>query len=318
MQTYLKETAGFRPSLVKIHNQIHYWFYNVAVANGVIIGNEGYLYEENYIKAYLGRDYVGRTAIQEKVDKMVAISDTLEKLDKSLIILFAPGKASFYPEYIPDRFNPYQKDTTNYETYKKIISKTDLHFLDFHQWFRSMKTTSPYPLMPKTGIHWSKYGEVLAADSLLNYLESICSCKYPNLVIDTVNKSTEMMDTDDDIEDGMNLFFNIPDLEMGYPAIHKETSGTEANLIVSTVADSYFWGVYNWGLSRDYFNQGQFWYYNEQIYQEGEEPINPKDIDVRKEVEKSDVIILLSTDANLYKFAFGFIDQLYEAYYPSK
>lgn len=317
VQFYIKETAGFRPSLVRIHNQLHYWLYNIAIANGVMIGDDSYLYEENYIKAYFGIDYIGKKAIYDKVNKIIALNDTLSKLNKSLIIVFAPGKASYYPEHIPSSFSSVDTDTTNYETYKEAFSNTDIHFIDFNQWFRDMKNSSPYPLMPKTGIHWSKYGEVIVADSLLSYLETICHCEYPDLIIDSVITSNEMQDTDDDIESGMNLFFNIPDLEMGYPKFHIERSGKESGLKVSTIADSYFWGMYNFGLSRDYFNNGQFWYYNEQIYQDGlEVPLNPKEIDIQKEIEKSNVIILLSTDANLYKFAFGFVDELYDSYYP--
>ncbi|MBT5933250.1 MAG: hypothetical protein HOH34_07920 [Flavobacteriales bacterium] len=38
------------------------------------------------------------------------------------------------------------------------------------------------------------------------------------------------------------------------------------------------------------------------------------DINVLREVEKHNLILLIATDAMLYKFAFGFIDQLYELY----
>jgi hypothetical protein len=73
--------------------------------------------------------------------------------------------------------------------------------------------------------------------------------------------------------------------------------------------------MFNYGFSRDLFGDGEFWYYNKQIYPDSyTTPLEVKDIDIRAKAEENDVIILLSTDANLYKFAFGFIDQLYEAY----
>jgi hypothetical protein len=309
---YIKGTAGFKPSLVRLHNEIHYQLYNVAVANGVIIGKEGYLYEENYIKAHFGQDFVGDEAIKAKVEKIKLISEELDKKGKSFVLVFAPGKASFYPEFVPDHLIPEEIGPTNYDHYVAELMDTDIHFLNFHKWFRDNKASSPYPLVPKTGIHWSKYGEALASDSILNYLESICSCEYPDLVIDTIIKSDQMQDTDDDIEGGMNLFFNISDLTMGYPQFHMETSGSESNLKVLTVADSYYWGMYNFGLSRDYFNRGQFWYYNEHIYSEDiEGSLPPDQVDFGKELEQHDVILFIITDANLYKFGFGFIDDLY-------
>lgn len=316
---YIKGTGGFQPSLVRIHNEIHYRFYNVAIANGVIIGKNGYLYEENYIKAYTGIDFLGEDSIKKKVAQIEKVSKRLEEDGKTLIILFAPGKASFYPEYIPDRFLPDEIGPNNYDTYQKLLSTSHVNFLNFHRYFRSIKETSPYPLMPKTGIHWSKYAEVLAADSLLSYLEKNCGCEYPNLIIDTIETSDNMEDTDDDIEDGMNLFSNIPDLTMGYPRFHMETTGNEAGKKVLTIADSYYWGMYNFGLSRDYFNRGQFWYYYEHIY--GEDipgPLKPEEIDFGQEIKNHDVFVIIATDANLYKLGYGFIDQLYEMYFPNE
>ncbi len=311
VDVYIKGTGGFQPSLVRIHNELHYQLYNVAIANGVIVGKNGYLYEENYIKAHFGLDYVGEEAIAKKVEKVVSVSQELEKQGKQLIILFAPGKASFYPEFVPDSWIPDQANPTNYEVYKKHLVDADVHFLDFNQWFRDQKDSSPYPLVPKTGIHWSKYGEILAVDSLLHYIENTCSCQLPNLVVDTIVSSAEMEDTDDDIEDGMNLYFDIKDLTMGYPRFHLDSSGSEKGLKVLTVADSYYWGMYNFGLSRDYFNRGQFWYYNEHIYSEDiEGALKPSEVDLGEAIAQHDVFLFIITDANLYKFGFGSFERL--------
>ena len=68
------------------------------------------------------------------------------------------------------------------------------------------------------------------------------------------------------------------------------------------------------GVPRDVFNRGQFWFYNRKIFEEGKSPRMVNDINVLREVEKHNLILLIATDATLYKFAFGFIDQLYELY----
>ncbi len=177
-----------------------------------------------------------------------------------------------------------------------------------------MKSTSPYPLFPKTGIHWSKYGEVVAADSIIKYINSIQrEKKVPELMIGDIETSINIRGNDDDIEKGMNLLFDIGDLQMGYPKFKVQKDSDAGTAKVLTIADSYYWG-----LSKDAFNEGQFWYYNKQIYPDSyTTPVNVKDINIIEEVEKNDVVILLSTDANLNKFAFGFIDQLYDSYFNS-
>ena len=178
-----------------------------------------------------------------------------------------------------------------------------------------MKKSTPYPLFAKAGIHWSKYGEFLAADSLLQKISEIRNASMPNLVLDQVVVDEVNRDGDYDIGEGMNLLFDLPTFPMGYPQFHWDWDTSQTQQIVTFISDSYFWGMFNYGFSRDLFGDGEFWYYNKQIYPDSyESPIEVKDIDIRAKAEENDVIILLSTDANLYKFAFGFIDQLYKAY----
>jgi hypothetical protein len=317
-QNYIEESLIFKPLFVRIYNQYYHDFYNIGRANSVVVGKSGYLYESYYIKAYLGRDFIGDKEIQAKVKKLSLVVDTLKSKGVELIVVFAPGKGSFYSEFIPEKFNLNDKTITNYEVYNEKLLKSSIHYLDFRKWFLSKKSTSKYPLFPKTGIHWSKYGEIMAADSLLRYINSISQFKKtPEFIIGEVEVSNIMRDTDDDIEKGMNLYYDIPDLEMGYPvfSIQKEKINKQPKVL--TVSDSYYWGMFNWGLSKKAFNNGQFWYYNEAIYPDSyEKPIKVSDINIIDEVEKNDVVILMSTDANLYKFAFGFIDQLYAAYFP--
>jgi len=177
-----------------------------------------------------------------------------------------------------------------------------------------MKACTPYPLYPKGGIHWSKYGEILAADSMIHKIEEISHLDLPDLVIEGFEKSSINKDGDYDIGEGMNLLFNTPTYEMAYPKFHIEHMEKNKHKVLF-VADSYYWGMFNNGFSRDLFGQSQFWFYNNEIYPDSyEKRALVENIDIQKEVEKNDCIVLMSTDANLYKFAFGFIDKLYDAY----
>lgn len=313
---YLNENFGFRNLFVRLYNQIQYSLFREAKANGVIIGKESYLYEENYILSYLGRDFIGEDKIKNRVEKLTKITDTLKTKNIDLLVILAPGKGSFYPEYIPEKYNPNYKTTTNYEVYKKIMLERNINLLDFYSWFINMKTLSKYPLFPKTGIHWSKYGEILVADSIIKYVNSKNrQLLKSEIIINDISYSTAVFDTDDDIEQGMNLLFNIKDLKMGYPDFKFEKSNVPG-LKVLTVADSYYWGLFNSGLSKHAFNNGQFWFYNEEIYPESyHESLHVSDINLKESIESNDMIILLSTDANLYKFPFGFIDQAYSLYF---
>jgi hypothetical protein len=315
-QDYLDQEAGFRSFLVRTYNQIYYSLFDQARANNVTIGKDNYLYDKSYINAYLGRDFIGQQRITDKIAKLQRISDTLRAQDIDIIVVFAPGKGSFYPEFIPDKYEPNRITTTNHYAYAKELKKSSIHFLDLNQWFRSKKNKSDYPLFPKTGIHWSLYGESLAMDTLTNYVQTIRKIQLPKMVIDRIEAPDTIRDRDDDIERGMNLLFDIQDLKMGYPSLSFQESNTDTHLKVITVADSYYWGVFGRGISGRIFKDEQFWYYNKEIHASSlPKSILVDDVNIQKEVEKSDVIILLFTDANLKDFAYGFIDQLYDLYF---
>ena len=80
---YVKDSFGMRELLVRVYNQWNYSLYNKANAAGVIIGREGYLYEENYIKAALGLDFIGEENIRGQVQKLRTIADSLKKKGRS-------------------------------------------------------------------------------------------------------------------------------------------------------------------------------------------------------------------------------------------
>ena len=319
-EEYNRQNVGYKRFFVKPYNQFYYSFFNEAKANGVIVGKDNYLFETPYINEYMGTSYIGYDSILRKIEKLEKLNDTLQKKDIQLIVLLAPGKASFYPEFLPGKYDIEKRTTTNYQVYSNLLSNSSISFLDFHSWFIGMKDTSAYPLFPKTGTHWSSYGEVLVCDSLIRYINTLDKIpeKLPSFKILEIETATDMKHRDDDIEKGMNLMFDIQDLEMAYPKyeIQKRVSPNATKVL--TIADSYYWGLYNIGLSNHTFGNGEFWFYNQQIYPEiPNRPKMVKDIQLINSVEKNDIILLISTDATLHRFAFGFIDKLYDAYFTT-
>ncbi|MDP4826055.1 MAG: hypothetical protein NWR73_00090 [Flavobacteriales bacterium] len=310
---YLNVHFGFRNTLVRAYNEFYFKVFHYSQTQGVVIGKDNYLFEENYINAHLGRDYLGEEEIAQKVEKLSFIRDALAKENVELVVVFAPGKGSFCSDFIPDEYEPWDKQITNYEVYRDKLKSTSIPFVDFHRWFDQMKDTTAYPLFSPTGIHWSRYGELLVADSLLSYLSVLREEQLVDLEFTGMRTSKVLEFTDDDAERGMNLMCDIPDLEMAYPDIlwKADSNTVKPNAIV--VGDSYYWGLFNSGFSYQAFSNGQFWYYNQDIYNNWEQGSKSKsEIDVRSNLINSDIVILLCTDANLYKFAFGFIDENYE------
>ncbi len=318
-QNFTKDNFGFRPTAIRLNNQIDYSLFEELHAKDVLIGKENYLYEENYIKASLGLDFIGEELIKERLRKLKKVVDHLKSIDKDVVIVYAAGKGTYFPEYYPHHYDSILPGKTNFESYIRNSDSLNIPHIDFNSHFVRMKDTTSYPLFPKCGIHWSKYAELLVTDSIISFIEELRSIEMNHIIIDEVDWNTTNLDTDYDLGDGLNLIYQLDTYPMAYPKFHLEQKPSATQPKVLFVADSYYWGIFNRGFSNSLFGKGQFWYYNESIYPDSyEKPIHVSEIDLKQSLESNDVIVLMSTDANLYKFAYGFIDQAYELYFDKE
>jgi hypothetical protein len=307
-EKYINETFGFRSLFVRIDNQIAFSLFKRAKANGVIIGENNYLFEENYIKAYNGTDFIGTDSISLRMQKLKFISDTLAKLNKNIIIVFAAGKGSYYPEYFPKKMKM-KPGKTNYEYYTKSAKDLGINYIDFNKYFVDNKHKSKYPLYPQYGIHWSNYGMCIAADSIIRYIEKIRNIDLPNLYWTQVDLA-EAKESDYDIADGLNIKFKLRSFKMGYPRIQFESESGKTKPSVLVISDSFYWGMYGFGITKAFANN-HFWYYNKQIYPESfEKPVETSQISLKDEIARHDVIIIMATEATLPKLGWGFIETL--------
>lgn len=312
-EPYIKENTGFRNSLIRLNNQVSFSLFNYSTAKNVIVGREGMLYEEDYIKAYLGIDFIGRTAIAEKVKKIKAIQDSLEQRNKLFLVVLAPGKASFYPDHFPSKYSGVNKRVSNYDLYKTALKAYRVNYIDFNGWFRKLKDQTDHTLFPKTGIHWSRYGELLAGDSLINRIEQELKLDLPNIEFGEIEKTLETRFTDSDIEEGMNLLFNIRDYEMSYPDIFIPEGKEFSKPSFMLLGDSYFQGLFNSDYTEKVFNKGTFWYYNQLIYTRPDKSQSIYDVSYKNAILENDVIVLMNTESNLKDLGFGFVEQLHQS-----
>lgn len=309
---FINDNFGFRNIFVRIHNQLEYSLFQKSTANDVIIGKNGYLYEEKYIKAIQGADFIGKDKIKSIVSKIKFLQDTLQKLDINLIPVFAPSKARFFPEFIPDNYKIDKNAKTNYDYFIKYCKKQNIKFIDFNDLFIKSKDTSKYPLYPQCGTHWSVYAFTHAADSLRRYIEKIRNIKLNKIIFTGLEISDSLRDPDCDMGKALNLFKPPKHYPMAYPKYYFENNTKKSRPKVLTIADSYYYGIYITRIPKFIFRYGGFWYYYKQVFPK----INNKNPDISElniynEILKQNVIFVMNTDCNLSYFSSGFIDDAY-------
>lgn len=64
-EKYLNDNIGLRPDLVRLNNQLDYFLFKKLHAQQVVLGKNQELFEDGYIKAYYGQDYIGTARIKE-------------------------------------------------------------------------------------------------------------------------------------------------------------------------------------------------------------------------------------------------------------
>lgn len=312
-EVYLNEKFGLRNFFIRLNNQVAYSLYGKANAESVVIGKDGYLFEKSYIEAYYGRDFLGKDSIDGILNKVRYIQDTLKKRGIDLVIMLNPGKASYYPEKIPNEFRS-QKNISNTEYFAAKSKKLHLNLLDLRTYFIKNKTQIRYPLFTKCGIHWSTYCEVLAIDTMLAYIGDLRKSKAPKIVIDSIMWDDGNKFRDADVLEGMNLLWSQNCGTAAYPIYHViEKDRQKQKTIV--ISDSFYWGIYSNPKLLSFFESNAFWYYYSELYATNWEQFKYLDqINIQQEIEKNNLVIIMATESTLTKFGWGFVDQAFEAY----
>ncbi len=315
-EKYLNENIGLHNTLVRLHNQIDFNLFSKTSAEKIIVGKSNYLFENNYIFATTGTDYVGDLKADSLVVKAKRAQDILEANGIKMLFVFAPGKATFFQEYIPDRFfvngrNP----QTNYKRLTEECKSKKINYIDFNSWFVGLKDKTEYPLFPKAGIHWTYYGMYLCADSLIKKTEFDLGKDIPELYVTNIEKSAEQRYTEYDLGNLANLLYPIKTYELGYPSYSYNQEGKyRPNVLV--IGDSFYWNMYYSGIPANIFKSLDFWYYNSKYYNDGSDKVQSdvSSMSYFQEIKKYEYIIILQTDGGLNNFGFGFFDKLVSAY----
>ncbi len=305
---FLNDNLPLKATITRLNNQALFSIFNQTTVVDLKIGTNGYFYDYPYIREYNGKQFVGSNEINKKTQQLKVISEYLNKINKKLIIVFAPGKASMFPQYFPEKYKVAKTDSTNYSVYRETLKRYNLNFIDFRDYFIKYNDTTDKTIIGKTGVHWSQYAAHLASDSIIKFMELLNN-------IDIVDKKyiyNEVTDKprgeDDDIAKSMNLLWDPPTDTFTYPVV-EYNSLNKFKPRVSVIADSYWWTINNIQVPWNQFSEYYFMYYYKHTYDFARE-INSEvnDENLIHYINNSDYVILLATEANYSWFPYGFIE----------
>lgn len=312
---YTNDKLNGRDFLVRVYNQYRYNLFGIINANGIIRGKDDVLFQDFYIDALKGLDNVDTSIVNKDVFEFKALQASLKKNNKSLVLVIAPGKSSFYPEYLPDSITINKEAPTNYTRYTQALKKCGVTYIDLKQFLLSKKASVNFPLFPRNGTHWSGYAVSLVMDTLSKFIERESGFDLVDFKSEKgIVTDREMRFTDDDIGKAINLLVPMKNWPMYYPNVVFVRDSTKKKPSILSIGDSFnqsFWGFYPY-FSELFNEKSRYWYYNKVI---GWPPsIEAKHIDVHNlnlydEIMKRDIIMIVTTEQNLKTFGFGFVHE---------
>jgi hypothetical protein len=318
---FLNDHLGFRPDLLRLNGQIDYSIFQKIDYGGAVMGSDNYMYYDEYINAYYGRDYKGYDVLHGRMMRLKALQDTLSHLGKTLILVYAPCKVWYYPEHIPWNLRSSISRPNNYKTSERIGDSLGINQIDLNKWFLTLKDTSREMLYSKQGIHWTNYGSILGCDSLIKYIEQLRHIHMPHPKWLNLLHTTDARDPDNDMGKLSNLIFPVVKETYCYPELYYtgDTTATKPDLIF--VGDSYSANLIRTGVMQHMGRRWQFWMGFKNVLNDNDNygtQLNIASYDWKSEMGKADCIIVLNTPMNTFNIGGGFIEAAYDYYYYPK
>ncbi len=314
-EEFLKRDLKIRPYAVRVNNQLHYNALG-EIRRTIAESEDGYLFDVGYIYALQGKDFIGTQKIKEQSEKLQAVAEYLkEENDTDIIVAVALDKARFFKEKIPSQYDLENVDSTNYETYLEYLDKEKIHFLDFNKYFLEQKNNSEHKFATKQGVHWSLYGGLIAADSILSYVGKLKGKEVNRLDKSEITKTTEVRKEDDDIGKSMNMYYPLEADTFSYFEHYLFMDKKPYRPNIGLVGDSFCWTIWGQDIPHHYWGDSTlFMYYYNQVWDtkwelSGEWIKEKQKLDFAK---RQDVIVLLFTPMNMNNLGGDFIDDMYD------
>lgn len=217
----LNHGVGFRGLFIRSYNQINFTLFGEGPGE-LIIGKDGYLFEEDYLEAY--RDEGKITSFRPALDRLAFIASELRARGQSLVFLLTASKPETYPEKIPVGFphppvDPSRKNR-DYDLLLKEIAARDIAFVDGQKLAVDLKAEG-WDTFPPTGTHVSLQTACATTQALVRTLQG----DHPDAIefdcLKNVERTARPRGTDHDLNDLLSVWVNhrIFPIKYAYPQL---------------------------------------------------------------------------------------------------
>lgn len=316
----LKIKNPLKSTAIRLINQFQYSFMKSPSSKGLFITENGTLMPTHYINSLVGKDLIPLDSVNNSMRMAKFVQDSLERRGIKLLFLIAPGKPSFNLDQVPKYFTSQLNANNNYKQFIESCKKYDIEYIDYKRILLENKDSFEYPIFTKFGVHWSGNTIAHVTKDLFEYINnSVNDIEIPKIEILPGEKTVrDYKFTDYDIGESMNLMFFESEETLHYPrVVIKEGEKKKPKLIA--IGDSFFQSFVNFDntFNEVFDKSSKFYFYNKIVdwpikYQEV--GIKTEYLDMKKEINSTDIIIIEMSEQNTKYLGYQFIHQLYNLF----
>jgi len=159
---------------VRITNQLTYSLLgevSLDYKTSVQGGNEGFLWQPMYLRAFNRTKPPPRKKIKETFRELKQLQDFLLAKGIPLVAVINPNLITLYPELLPERYKAVNDRESSYDVSLRAISESKPLVLDAFRLLRDKQGTFPFRFFEPTGSHWNDVGSCLTAQEVARSLE---------------------------------------------------------------------------------------------------------------------------------------------------
>lgn len=316
-EAYLSENFGFREPIIRLYNQYLWTCYKKTYTKDVVAGKDGWLYYPQSVRDYYGKELLKwQPSVEEakrhfdlEVKYLSWTRAILKENGVDFMVFLAPEKGFLYPEHLPDD----NRDTTTFNACKYFNDRfEEIGFpcIEMTRWFKQIKDTIPYLLIPQTGGHWN-FSSVYAADSLFRFMGNLKGIELPKIHIGELHDSAPYVyEAETDLEQLLNLMCPIRQRQALAPEadVYVESGPTTVKPKVLFIGNSFFWRIAHYLPLDQIFSQFEFWYYNSKAYFGAclNQTCSVGELNLLEKLLDFDYVVWFTTGNQMYKGTAGF------------
>ena len=319
LEQHLKSDIDGRNIFIKIYNQLLYSLFRVSANKNVVIGENGMLYEPEYLDYNFNiREYVTDEGVEELIYKLEELDQLLEENGKELYIFLTPSKPRYCSKDAPYYYKWCGEINSNevaYDKFIKKVSQTDLDIFDSISYINQNQNKYDFTLWYASGTHWSNALGSKVAEGFNEFLRE--RSKYN---LSQISSSIEIADKyetpDADLYETLNLFTKPEDDVFYKPIITVEEGPDKPNVFLrggSFMGQSLKYLVANGVFGSDIHFENNYYFTDRYSTSTTISNFNTyEELDVKGYLAESDILILEVNANKIWTMSWGFIDYIFD------